>query len=103
MSDYSLFNISGMISIRRERVSGYAMAVMADRSAKDATETFDYSEMPISEIGEDETVVVLFNAMLKDAGTPEIAVRQISKDLGGPDMMDEPALLDMIGELLSKF
>lgn len=103
MTNYRLFNVSGMITLRRDRVSGIAVAVQPDRSGKDTVVNFDYSEAPIDELGEGDSVIVLFTAKINQGSAPEIALHQIGKEIGAPDLINEPALHDAIEELLSKF
>lgn len=100
MTDYRLFNVFGMLRVEQQHVSALATAILESGRSVEKTLSRDLNT-PIAELAEGETAVLLFAALIAQGSRPQIAVQQLGRRTGGPDVLGNKVIREILNEVVS--
>lgn len=101
LSSFQLFNVFGMLRVSRQHISALATGILPNGSSVERTVNTNLDD-PIQKIAVDEVLVILFAAMVQPNQQPRVAIQQLSKRIGGPDVLNEPAVQNVLNVLFQK-
>jgi len=101
MKNYRIFNIMGKIRATQNHITAIGYAVNSYGVSKEHTVRRDVE--PMEQFLPDESAEVLFTAMVIPGEKPEVFIQNLSRRIGGPDLMSEPVVRKVIHEIVNKF
>ena len=102
MNEMKLFNVFGSLTATRTKVAVLATTVKPDGTAIEKS-VMQHSDQPIDNIAEGEHVLIIFAARVPDQGRAEIAVQQLTREAGGPDVFGSPQVQNALRAVIKKF
>lgn len=96
-----LFNVFGMATVKQTGIALLATSVLPNGASIEKTLSRSFNP-PLAGLGPDQSCTILFAANVDGEHCTEIAVQQISKRIGGPDLFHEQAVQQAIKDVVGK-